>query len=342
MLIFFLLLDLRDATRKITLPDLENYVDLLWSSGKGIALIQGNYNEDEALDLVKSIGEVLPFTPIAVEDYPPRLRALPLPASSALTLPPRLLVSEPNRSNENSVSYVMLQSLSKSERDHVLMEIILSIVEEPFYNELRTKKQLGYIVATAVKGLAETRTLSFIVQSSMAPSDALTIEILNFLDKVEGNLLLKLPEADLAVYVKSLIDKKTEPDKEISVEVTRNWSEISSGRLQFDRLQREAAALLEVEKDDVINFWRSIYSADGRRVLVTEIIPRQGAASSQTPPTSTGYGSRQFAFEDTSFVLGVDDIEEFRRAREKDVYDQGLTDFPDYTKSAFQSATIGR
>jgi len=197
--------ELRDATRKTTLPDLVSYVNSVWSTGKGEALIQGNYDEAEALDLVKSIGDVLPFKPISENEYPRRLEALPLPTSDALVLPPRLLISEPNPSNENSVSYVMLQSLGPSDKDHVLMEILNSVVEEPFYNELRTTKQLGYIVASGVKAVAATRTISFIVQSSVAPSDSLTIEILSFLDKVESNILAKLSKIDFSVYVKRCV-----------------------------------------------------------------------------------------------------------------------------------------
>lgn len=324
--------ELRDATRRTTLPDLIEYVNALWVSGKGVALIQGNYEEKEALELVKSIGDVLPFKPISESSYPPSIEALPLPKSRPYTVPPRLLVAEPNPSNENCVSHIMLQCLEKTEKDHVLMEILSSVVEEPFYNELRTKKQLGYIVATGVKGLAETRTISFIVQSNVAPSDTLTIEILSFLDTVEKNLLSKLNNGDIAVYAKNLIDKKTEPDKELAIEVTRNWSEISSGRLGFDRLQREAATLLDIEKEDVLDFWRRLYTSDQRRVLITEIIPRQGVASSAVPPTTTGYGRQDFPTENVQ--LGIDDIQEFRRVRERLVYEPGVLDFPNYSWSS--------
>lgn len=315
--------ELREATRKTTLPDLVTYVNSLWVSGKGEALIQGNFNEAEALDLVKSIGDVLPFQPISPDDYPVRLKALPLPPSEAFTPPLRLLVPEPNQANENSVSYVMLQSLERSEKDHVLIELLNAIIEEPFYDELRTKKQLGYIVAAGVRGIEETRTLSFLVQSNVAPAEALTIEILSFLDRVESNLLSKLSNGDLAMYVKSLIEKKTEPDLDLRTEVTRNWSEIASGRLQFDRRQREALALLEVEKDDLLQFWRRIYFTSGRRVLVTEVIPRTGAASSPLPPSSTG---------SDILALGLDDIARFRSERERQVYNQAIGAFPEYSK----------
>jgi hypothetical protein len=52
-----------------------------------------------------------------------------------------------------------------------------------------------------------------------------------------------------------------EPDKTLSTEVTRNWSEISYGRFQFDRIQREAAALLEVTKEDLLEFWDKYFAA---------------------------------------------------------------------------------
>ena len=43
---------------------------------------------------------------------------------------------------------VTLQNLSPTDQDHVLIELLSSIVKEPFYNDLRTKKQLGYIVSS--------------------------------------------------------------------------------------------------------------------------------------------------------------------------------------------------
>ena len=307
--------DLRAATRKTTLPDLIAYAKGLWASGKGEALVQGNFDKFEALELVDTITGVLPFKPIPINDVPPRVQALPLPVLAATALPTCLLVAEPNPSNENACAHLLIQNLSASDKDHALVELIGAIVQEPFYNELRTKKQLGYIVSSGVRGIGDARTLTFIVQSSIAPADSLTVEILKFLDNVEEEILQKISRADLAVYVKSLIDRKTEPEKDLSQEVTRNWAEIASGRLQFDRFKREAAALLSVEKDDVIDLWRKMYVANGRRVVITQVIPAQGPASSTIPPESTGYGST--VLPEGTIVLGVDDLDQFRRDRER-------------------------
>jgi len=137
-------------------------------------------------------------------------------------------------------------------------------------------------------------------------------------DSVRPKFLEKIGKADFAVYVKSLIDRKTEPDKQLATETTRNWAEISSGRLQFDRPQREVAALLDLTKEDILEFWDNFYVKDGRRVLITEMIPQVGPTSSPKPPTSTGYSPLNPSSTDSkssSLVLGIDDISVYRRDR---------------------------
>jgi len=316
--------EMRDAIAKATLPDLTSYVKSLWASGKGEALIQGNLNEKEANEFVKTLDDIIAFRPITAEAYPPRLRALPLPELSAGIKPSKLTIAEPNPSNANSCSQVVIQNLDTSEKDHVLIELIATILEQPLFDELRTKQQLGYIVSSGVKAPdSQTRSLSMIVQSSVAPVQKLTTELLKFLDGFAATCLEPLSEGDVAVYAKGLIDQKTEPDKTLAAEVTRNWSVIANGRVQFDRNQREAAALLDITKADVLEFWKKVYISDGRRLLITEIIPRSGPSSSAAPPKSTSYSNtsndeakKKKSSKSNGLELGIDDIEKFRTVRE--------------------------
>lgn len=284
-------------------------------------MVQGNIDKKEALDLVNTIDDALGFKTITADKYPPRLKALRLPLIERGTPPTKLTISEPNPSNKNSVSQFYFQSLGTSEKDHALIELLSAIVEQPFYEDLRTEQQLGYIVSSGVKGVEETRLFSMIVQSSVASAGDLTKAISKFVDEFRAKTLEPLDEDDFSSFVKGLIDRKTEPDKKLSQETTRNWSELVSGRFQFDRVQKEAAALLSITKDDLLEFWDEIFAADaknGRRMLVTEIIPRTGAASSKAPPLSTGYAEKGFTKENekNGLTLGIDDIARFRKDRE--------------------------
>lgn len=56
-------------------------------------------------------------------------------------------------------------------------------------------------------------------------------------------------------YVGGLADRKLEPDRRLSSEAERNWSEISTGQLRFDRRKEEAQALQNVMEGDLLRFF---------------------------------------------------------------------------------------
>ena len=128
-----------------------------------------------------------------------------------------------------------------------------------------------------------------------------------FLDGVNTELLTPLSAIDVELYVKGLVDRRLEPDKQLAIEVTRNWSEIASGRFQYDRLQAEVGALLSVTKQDIVEFWNNLYVKE-RRMLISEIVPKIGPVSKKVPlRSSSGYvGGVPVT------VLGIDDIEQLR------------------------------
>ena len=114
--------------------------------------------------------------------------------------------------------------------------------------------------------------------------------------------------------MKGLILKRTEPDKKLATEATRNWNEIATGRLTFDRLQREVRALLDVTKGDITRYWEDLYmgKSGSKRILVTEITPRSGIAISSQPKHETGYKYTDNDDDDTPIIIGIDDVENFR------------------------------
>ena len=142
------------------------------------------------------------------------------------------------------------------------------------------------------------------VQSSVKPADQLTAATLKFLNGARVTYLEPLTNEDIDRYAKGLLLRRTEPDKALATEVTRNWNEIATARFQFDRRQAESKVLLDITKDDIINYWYDIIigASNGRRMLITEMIPKTGAASSKDPPKS---------YTNTN-ALGIDDIETFR------------------------------
>ena len=211
--------ELTSALKEATLAKLVDYVKTLWSSGKGEALIQGNFDRSEALDIVSTIDKTISFETSTRDRYPARLRALPLPTSKPDESQTTLRISEPNPANDNAASHITLQSFGTSEKDHVLAEILSAVIEEPFFDDLRTKKQLGYIVSSGVRAVDQSRTLSVIVQSNVAPAEKLTASMVAFLDSVEEKLLKPLTAVEIELFVKGLVDSRLEPDKQVGAGV---------------------------------------------------------------------------------------------------------------------------
>ena len=150
--------------------------------------------------------------------------------------------------------------------------------------------------------------MAFVVQSSVKPAEKLTESILKFMNDAKKTYLEPLTESEIDVYVRGLLLRRTEPDKQLATEISRNWNEIATGRLQFDRRQSECKTLLDVTKEDIIKYWDEVImgTSGGRRMLITEVVPRTGAASSKAPP-------KTFPGPNT---LGIDDIDAFRIERE--------------------------
>ncbi|CAM9914870.1 unnamed protein product, partial [Hapterophycus canaliculatus] len=56
-------------------------------------------------------------------------------------------------------------------------------------------------------------------------------------------------------YIQGLVSQKLEPDHRLSAEAYRNWREITSGQLNFDRRQQEVEALEKIDRDDLLEFF---------------------------------------------------------------------------------------
>jgi insulysin len=138
--------ELRDSIKKATRGDLTEYAKGLWASGKAEGLLQGNIDQPEALQFVEVIDKTLSFGTIKPSEIPPRFKPLSLPVTEGNSPPVKISISEPNSSNKNAAAQVTYQCLDTSEKSHIVIDIISSILSERFYEDLRTKQQVRYPV----------------------------------------------------------------------------------------------------------------------------------------------------------------------------------------------------
>lgn len=140
----------------------------------------------------------------------------------------------PNPKEVNaSVSYYCQVGNVGNPRLRVTYRLLQQICQEPAFNILRTKEQLGYVVAWSEWAFTESIGLRILVQSEKDPK-YVESRIEAFLVHMRGTI--ESMSAELFEEQKQgLIGKWNEKLKNLNEESVRFWNHIESGYLDFSR-----------------------------------------------------------------------------------------------------------
>ncbi|VAH44614.1 unnamed protein product [Triticum turgidum subsp. durum] len=139
-------------------------------------------------------------------------------------------------------------------KQNVLLQLLAVVAKQPAFHQLRSVEQLGYIALLRQRNDSGVRGLQFIIQSTVKDPSNLDARVEAFLKMFEVTLH-EMPDAEFKSNVNALIDMKREKYKNIREESAFFWGEISQGTLKFDRKETEIAALEELKKEELIEFF---------------------------------------------------------------------------------------
>ena len=91
--------------------------------------------------------------------------------------------------------------------------MIESLLEDEFFDALRTKEQLGYYVSCSQRNTRGIPGLLFTIESSKYTLDVVEPKIFKFIEDYFYN---KLTEKVYKDYLKGLINRKSEPFKDLT------------------------------------------------------------------------------------------------------------------------------
>jgi insulysin len=221
------------------------------------ALFYGNYFRAEALKLAVLVEHEI-LNRQAGRDLPPA-KLLLLPTGSEKPW----LYARTLEHGDNVVE-LLIQSPSSSNDDTAHMMLIRQLLQPAFYNQLRTEKQLGYVVAAIATPLLNLENSLFIVQSPTTTEEKIIQEINLFLDEQHAQL-----GDDLAINQQSLIKKLREPARSLKEQGERYWSAITTYDNHFSRRLDLAEAVARITPESLDNFYRAIFMDKNRRLWLT-------------------------------------------------------------------------
>lgn len=239
----------------LSLADLRAFAPELLSQLFIEGLCHGNLLEEEALQ----ISEIFKSN-FSVQPLPFDLRhkefVMCLPSNADFVRD----VKVKNKLETNSVVELYFQiepeEGTKLTKLKALTDLFDEIVEEPLFNQLRTKEQLGYVVDCSPRVTYRILGFCFRVQSSEYDPVYLQGRIENFINGLE-EMLNGLDHESFENYRNGLMGKLLEKDPSLSYETNRYWGQIVDKRYMFDLSEKEAEELKDIQKDDIIEWYRT-------------------------------------------------------------------------------------
>ncbi|CAG9829034.1 unnamed protein product [Diabrotica balteata] len=247
---YFAPVDKYGALLDITYADVQEFIHKYIKNFYVKALVQGNVLPEVASDTIKTFVNTLNYDPLPQNQYPALVVAqIPLGEKC-------LKVESFNKRDSNSITANYYQVGPYSLKDSVMIDIIMFIIEEPLFDILRTKEQLGYHVYCALRDTYGVLGYSITVnsQANKFTTQHLDNRIEEFLKHTE-TIIEKSSQKEYEEMKQGLIETKEIVDSHLKEEVDRNWTEIVNDDYMFDRSKQEIEEIKQILQEDVKNWW---------------------------------------------------------------------------------------
>ncbi|XP_016977512.1 nardilysin [Drosophila rhopaloa] len=280
----------------ITVDDVKDFKDNFHKNMYVKSLIQGNFTEEQAKDLMEKV--LLTYNSEKVENLSAldnNLLQLPLGSHylKAKTL---------NEDDSNTIITNYYQIGPSDLKLECLMDLIELIVEEPFFNQLRTQEQLGY--SLGIHQRIGFGVMAFLItintQETKHKAEYVEQRIEAFRSRM-SELVSQMSDMEFQNIRETLIGGKRLGDTSLDEEVMRNWSEIVTKEYFFNRLEMQIQMLNILTKDDVLTFLND-YDKNNLRKLSVQVVGKHilptDATSQNTFQNTSRSGSLADILED--------------------------------------------
>lgn len=218
------------------------------------AFFYGNYFRAEALKLAVLVEHEL-LNRRTGRELPPVVQLM-LPDDS---VKPWLYTHPLNHSDK--IVELFIQGPSTSVEDAAHMMLIRQLLQPAFYHQLRTEKQLGYIVGTLAASSLNLENSLLVVQSPTTSEADIIAHIDSFLDEQAGVLA-----DNFSLNQQSLIKKLQEPARSLKEQSERYWTAIITRDETFSRREALAAAVANITPESLVEFYSRVFLNKNRRL----------------------------------------------------------------------------
>ncbi|XP_063896410.1 nardilysin [Helicoverpa armigera] len=267
----------------ITLTELKEYSERLLNNMYCEILMQGNLAWHDAIRISEKVHSTLKWDALTEEEFPDvKVHQLPLGER-------KIRVLSLNEASTNSIITNYYQGEATNAKDTATLEVLMLLMEEPVFDSLRTKEQLGYSVFSMMRYTFGVLGFSVTVNTQVDKFSVSYVDarVEAFLKKFSRDIR-RLTEKALQATKHSLVQLKHTTDYELKEEVERNWREIVSREYMFHRLYMEADAIEKIKLADVKSWVENHFPTGNKskfRKLSVQIMGHKSSISNATVDT---------------------------------------------------------
>ena len=246
------------VAQEATLSDIHNYGNTLYEKTFVEGLVYGDFKESDARRALRIFNEKSNTTDIKRTD--------------AFDL--KFL----DQSKSEEIQYIGKLSVNNScfYREYVLGDdtpemratsmVISQALQQPFYTEMRTNQQLGYIVWSYIRNRDDTYYLSFVIQSGAFTADDVNQRADDFIASTP-ELLTAMDKETFQQLKESAIEQLEKKPMSISERARKFERFIFEHDADFQRDQKTIAALEVLQQSSTIELLSNTVGVDSRRMV---------------------------------------------------------------------------
>jgi nardilysin len=263
----------------VSLSDVLDFKKRLLSNAFLQGLAQGNLTKEEALVCYKAVKNGLGLGPLS-DGIVPELRCRELPTGRKI-----LRVETLNKGDGNTAVTNYYQGQPGTLRSAATTELLAFLLEEPCFDQLRTKEQLGYTVFASFRNTHGILGISVTVCAQASKFDPGHVDgrILHFLRNFRDKKLPEMSDELFFSQLSTLIKQKKAADVTLHDEVSRNWAEVASGEYLFDRYLKDIEELESIEKANVVECLTALLNDKNQKSISVQVVGNPKAQKEEQP-----------------------------------------------------------
>lgn len=246
------------ALKKLSFNEMPGFRDAFLSTLQSVLLINGNMTRASALNIGSQIEAVLLRE--AKKTSVERASIVKFSGSK-----PWLNYRSVEHPDTGFLYYIQGEEISLEE--HARFLVLTQILSTEYYANIRTDKQLGYIVFMTNFTLLDVPGIAFVVQSPNASAETLLNETQEFLN-AKIKMIQNIKADELERYKRSVSSRLLKQDNTLYSLSNKYWQDIDRENFDFNTNEKLAQTVMQLTLKDIESLIEAFVAKQHRHMMV--------------------------------------------------------------------------